>query len=286
MMRKLAGSVAPCLGLVLAAGAAADVFPTSPHAAFNFIPFGSGSATAGPCVQHQVIASSLFAAASGGQPVTITSIGFAPNNALANQTHDLGSTTIRLGYTTRVGGAASPTGLSIPSPSGGGEPNAAGAMSLFYDNPTHTYTVIAGGTANFEMALAGTPFVYDPAQGNLLVEIVSANLNTTFSVSRSAGSVESSRAYTGGRFAAAESPTTATRMDFIFTIGGGPTCYANCDGSTIVPFLNVADFSCFLTKFAAGDPYANCDGSTIEPVLNVADFSCFLSKFAAGCSAP
>ena len=60
-------------------------------------------------------------------------------------------------------------------------------------------------------------------------------------------------------------------------------CYANCDGSTVVPVLNVADFSCFLTKFAAGDPYANCDGSTTEPLLNVADFSCFLTKFAAGC---
>jgi hypothetical protein len=62
-----------------------------------------------------------------------------------------------------------------------------------------------------------------------------------------------------------------------------PTCYANCDQSTQPPILNVADFSCFLTKFAAGDPYANCDGSTQEPVLNVADFSCFLGKFAAGC---
>jgi hypothetical protein len=47
--------------------------------------------------------------------------------------------------------------------------------------------------------------------------------------------------------------------------------------------LNVADFGCFLQKFAAGDVYANCDGSTQEPVLNVADFGCFLSKFAAGC---
>jgi hypothetical protein len=66
----------------------------------------------------------------------------------------------------------------------------------------------------------------------------------------------------------------------------GPTCYANCDNSTTVPFLNVADFGCFLGKFAAGDAYANCDGSTIVPVLNVADFGCFLTKFAAGCSAP
>jgi outer membrane protein assembly factor BamB len=29
--------------------------------------------------------------------------------------------------------------------------------------------------------------------------------------------------------------------------------------------------------------YANCDGSTAQPVLNVADFTCFLQKFAAGC---
>jgi hypothetical protein len=60
-------------------------------------------------------------------------------------------------------------------------------------------------------------------------------------------------------------------------------CYPNCDGSDVQPILNIADFSCFLQKFAAGDPYANCDNSYSEPVLNVADFSCFLGKFAAGC---
>jgi hypothetical protein len=65
-----------------------------------------------------------------------------------------------------------------------------------------------------------------------------------------------------------------TRIDF---------CPANCDESTAQPVLNVADFSCFLAKFAAGEPRANCDCSTSEPVLNVADFSCFLAKFAAGC---
>ena len=63
----------------------------------------------------------------------------------------------------------------------------------------------------------------------------------------------------------------------------GPCGYANCDGSLIVPVLNVNDFACFLNKFAAGDPYANCDASTTPPVLNVNDFGCFLSKFAAGC---
>jgi hypothetical protein len=60
-------------------------------------------------------------------------------------------------------------------------------------------------------------------------------------------------------------------------------CYANCDESLEPPVLNVADFACFLQRFAAGAPYANCDQSTAEPVLNVADFACFLQTFAAGC---
>ena len=60
-------------------------------------------------------------------------------------------------------------------------------------------------------------------------------------------------------------------------------CYANCDGSTVAPILNVNDFICFQTRFAAGDPYANCDGSSIAPILNVNDFICFQQSFAAGC---
>jgi hypothetical protein len=63
----------------------------------------------------------------------------------------------------------------------------------------------------------------------------------------------------------------------------GVACYANCDSSTTAPVLNVADFTCFLNRYASGDPYGNCDGSTAAPVLNVADFTCFLQKFAAGC---
>ncbi|MEX2219495.1 MAG: choice-of-anchor J domain-containing protein [Phycisphaerales bacterium] len=79
---------------------------------------------------------------------------------------------------------------------------------------------------------------------------------------------------------------TGTLTGFTLHLGGpgGPApCYANCDNSTQTPVLNVADFGCFLTKYAAGDPYANCDASTQPPVLNVADFGCFLTKYAAGC---
>jgi hypothetical protein len=60
-------------------------------------------------------------------------------------------------------------------------------------------------------------------------------------------------------------------------------CYANCDGSTGTPVLNINDFICFQSRFAAGDSYANCDGSTTAPVLNVNDFICFQGQFAAGC---
>jgi hypothetical protein len=62
-----------------------------------------------------------------------------------------------------------------------------------------------------------------------------------------------------------------------------PQCYANCDCSPGASPLNVADFTCFLQRFAAGDLWANCDVSTTPPLLNVADFTCFLRRFAAGC---
>ena len=68
-----------------------------------------------------------------------------------------------------------------------------------------------------------------------------------------------------------------------YYIPATPPCYANCDGSTLAPILNVNDFSCFLNTYAAGSSAANCDASTIVPVLNVNDFTCFTNKYAAGC---
>jgi hypothetical protein len=80
------------------------------------------------------------------------------------------------------------------------------------------------------------------------------------------------------------SPMVGFRWDDLSLQPAGPApCYANCDSSTIPPILNVNDFICFQTKYAAGDPSANCDESTIQPVLNVNDFICFQTKYAAGC---
>jgi hypothetical protein len=57
-------------------------------------------------------------------------------------------------------------------------------------------------------------------------------------------------------------------------------CYANCDGSTASPVLNVLDFNCFLNKFTGHDHYANCDN---DGSFSVLDFNCFLNKFVQGC---
>jgi len=62
-----------------------------------------------------------------------------------------------------------------------------------------------------------------------------------------------------------------------------PTCYANCDQSTVSPILNINDFVCFLQAFAALNPWANCDASLTPPALNVDDFVCFIQRYAAGC---
>ena len=58
------------------------------------------------------------------------------------------------------------------------------------------------------------------------------------------------------------------------------SCYANCDGSSAPPLLNVSDFICFQSRFAASDPYADCD---LSGSFTVNDFVCFQASFAAGC---
>jgi hypothetical protein len=82
----------------------------------------------------------------------------------------------------------------------------------------------------------------------------------------------------GGRFLLADGAPSS----YLARWRCGP-CAANCDGSTILPVLNVNDFVCFLNRFSSGDPRANCDGSTTPPVLNVNDFICFQTGFAQGC---
>jgi hypothetical protein len=85
------------------------------------------------------------------------------------------------------------------------------------------------------------------------------------------------------RFGNATSTGTIFWDDVTLVQSSSSVCYANCDGSTTAPILNVNDFICFNNLYAAGDSRANCDASTLAPVLNVNDFTCFLNKYATGC---
>jgi hypothetical protein len=88
----------------------------------------------------------------------------------------------------------------------------------------------------------------------------------------------------GGQISGAWAGTGPSALQIIY--GRMPTagvCFANCDGSTTPPRLNIEDYLCFLAKFAAGDPSANCDGNQHQPMLSVNDLICFQSHFAAGC---
>jgi hypothetical protein len=74
---------------------------------------------------------------------------------------------------------------------------------------------------------------------------------------------------------------TLTEPGFLYVGCRAGSCEGDCDGDGI---LSVGDFTCFMQKYALGDPYANCDGSMGAPVFNVADFICFMQRYGRGCS--
>ena len=55
----------------------------------------------------------------------------------------------------------------------------------------------------------------------------------------------------------------------------------NTGNSAFGPVIDIGAFEAQVQ--VANACYANCDGSTIAPILNVSDFICFQQKFAAGC---
>lgn len=190
----------------LAIPAHSVVFPTNGHFNNNLVPFGNNQTV----TMHQVFAANLF----GATPVNISSIGFAP----AENSQYTFNLTVRFGITNAVPGVASGSGgLAIPTPGGGGGPNAIGPMSLFYANPAHFINVTgAQSGVNFSQFRLNGSFDYNPSAGNLLLEIVcetSANF-LEMGVSRALGSAESSRAYTSTRFGGAATPGEAIRVDF------------------------------------------------------------------------
>lgn len=146
-----------------------DVLPTFPDLYPIDFPYRAGS-TVDHQLHHRATIAPLGAGGSG--KVAIQGIAYAPSD----DGHVAGDVTVRMGHSARVPGLNAPAGLDVPAAGGGGAPNALGAMSTFYSKGFDQ--VFTGASAsNFQMLLHQTPFVFDPAVGNLLIETqLAANL--------------------------------------------------------------------------------------------------------------
>jgi len=137
-------------------------------------------------------------------------------------------------------------------------------------------SVIVGDMTGPGVSMA---FIWDRAKGMRDLRQVLVNLGGTGLTGARLGA--SGVSANGGTIVGSAALTQGNSGAYIAHIP--PFCYANCDGSTIPPVLNVSDFTCFLNRYVFNDSYANCDGSTIPPVLNVSDFICFTIKHFEGC---
>jgi probable HAF family extracellular repeat protein len=157
------------------------------------------------------------------------------------------------------------------------------AATLYYGSAVSADGSIVVGLGNFNAGQGtGTAIIWDAAHGMRDLNLVLAN---DYGLNLQGFQCFWARAISAdGKVIAGYGFSTIGQEAFIADLHPGPPeCYANCDGSTVTPVLNVNDFTCFLNRYAAGDSYANCDGSTAMPVLNVNDFTCFLNRFVAGC---
>ena len=144
-----------------------------PHAAFNAIPFSSLSGTGR---YQEVYSSSLF-----GGPVLITSLAFSPSDTtLYSANVDLRMTTTMIGV-----GSLSPnldSNFTVP-------------LTTVYSNPTFSENV-TGGSETFSLVFTFTnSFFYDPAQGNLLFDLLISGQNVALSFSRCGAGPILSRAW-------------------------------------------------------------------------------------------
>lgn len=185
-----------------------DVLPTWVHVGESPIPFRQGQA-----LTHQVHHAGTIAplGVEGGGKVAIQGLGYAPTS---NVNPLKGQVTVRMGYSSRVPGEVPPVGVDIPAAGGGGAPNASGALQLFMDR-TMNVTFPSLDAQNFQLQLHQRPFVYDPAQGNLLIETESTLL-WSVPVSITLASPEAMRAYRSTMGNVSDTGET-TRVKFLTT---------------------------------------------------------------------
>jgi hypothetical protein len=156
---------------------------------------------------------------------------------------------------------------------------AGASYSISFDwTATNGFVSAASECGVFAVIVNGVPLTSNNA--GTLAGLTSAHGHTTASFSPPTGGqfdvgIRISRPYVSAQL------ISQYVDNAVFSTTSG-ACYANCDGSTILPRITANDFQCFLTRFAAQDAYANCDQSVAPPVLTANDYQCFLNKYAMG----
>lgn len=240
-----------------------QVYPeTVPNGGLN-VPFSPGSH-----VTHQVFSAAQF----GDEPVRIDSIAYS-----AAGTGSIGSTvTVRMGYTSRQPGVGAPAGLSPPL-GAEGDPNVAfGPMATFWSG-SYSVTVVAVDPDVYQIVFKGDmPFLYNPALGNLLVQVESSASGPLPVSSILAAPVGSSIAVTSTVFGSAAYPAFAPLVKFTYYKDLYP-CVADMTGDGTV------DLSDFFGFFGCWDTSAQCADVDGVPGVDLGDFFGFLASWDVGC---
>ena len=145
-----------------------------PHYLYNGLPF---SQNCGNTRYQQIYSSSLF---SG--PVDILSLAFSPDSS------GLYSAVVDIRLTT--------TSVAVDGISSNLDSNFVTPLTTVFSNTAFTQ-VVTGGPETFSLVFdfASTPFFYNPASGNLLLDILISDQTPYMFFSRSEGSGVFSRAY-------------------------------------------------------------------------------------------
>lgn len=244
-----------------------NVYPTQDDRGWLLLPFGHGNHT-----EHQVFSSALF----GNKPVRIDAIAFAP---VTDGAYDATEVTVRMGYSARVPNQNPPAGLSPPV-GGDGLPNAAlHPMTVFRSGP-YSRTFVNSGRENYQLELTGdSPFLYNPAMGDLLVEYVTSVPNTTvdeLTWAWDSATSESSTSVWSDRFGVQAFPNYTNRVKFTYFEDLYP-CAADLTGEGTVDLL---DFFGFFNCWDESARCADLDGSGSVDLL---DFFAFFNAWDGGC---
>lgn len=235
MKRNL--TIVATLAAALAAGASlalGQVYPNRPHGGWNGIPFWTE-----PCSYQQVFAAAQF----GSEPILVRSLSFAPDSFYHGEDYIITGLVVRLGYTDKA-----PGGLSSNLPS-----NVRGSLTEVLNAPSFHGIVDAGGPDHFSMTLQFTsPFCYEPANGNLLVQIDLASNLLGIAISTTAGLPDSSRAWNSPIFGNSTDPIAARMMFETTACRVGPTLQliGSCPGGMTISWSNATPRSQMGIAFA------------------------------------